>query len=251
MKQLAKLSGVSVRALHFYDEIGLLKPAFIAANGYRQYEEEQLLNLQQILFFRELDLSLAEVQRILSSPRIDKIALLKSHREVLEKNADRTRDLIRTIDQTIHKLKGKGTMKDKEIFRGFDPKKQAEYEMQLVERYGEGMKKHIDESKRRMKGWTEADLQKSAAEFQSIVKDLFAQFEKGARPGDEAVQAIVDRHFQWICQFWTPNGESYPGHGKMLTESADFRKIYDPYHPKLVEFFADGMAVYAKKNLAK
>src|SRR5580693_668450 len=84
VNKLAKLSGVSVRTLHFYDEIGLLKPAYYGDNNYRYYEEAQLLMLQQILFFRELGFQLNDIQRIIASPDFDKIKALESHRKILE-----------------------------------------------------------------------------------------------------------------------------------------------------------------------
>ena len=83
--KLAKISGVSVRTLHWYDEVGLLKPAYYGSNGYRYYEEEQLLILQQILFFRELGFELKQIQKILGRSDFDKIAALSSHRKVLQK----------------------------------------------------------------------------------------------------------------------------------------------------------------------
>ena len=97
VKELAKLSGVTVRALHFYDEVGLLKPAYYGANGYRFYEEKQLLALQQILFFRELGFELKQIQRLLGRSDFDQAEALKSHRKVLKKSLERTEELIRTI----------------------------------------------------------------------------------------------------------------------------------------------------------
>jgi DNA-binding transcriptional MerR regulator len=119
VKQLAVMSGVTVRTLHFYDEMALLKPAYTAANGYRIYEEPQLLMLQQILFYRELGFELKRINRILSQRKFGKIAALKSHRQVLEKNVTRTRTLIETIDKTISHLKGIKKMKSEELFMGF------------------------------------------------------------------------------------------------------------------------------------
>lgn len=119
VKQLAVMSGVTVRTLHFYDEMALLKPAYTAANGYRIYEEPQLLMLQQILFYRELGFELKRINEILSRPKFQKIAALKSHRQVLEKNVTRTRTLIETIDKTIGHLKGTKKMKSEELFLGF------------------------------------------------------------------------------------------------------------------------------------
>jgi DNA-binding transcriptional MerR regulator len=119
VKQVAAMSGVSVRTLHFYDEMALLKPAYTKANGYRIYEEQQLLMLQQILFYRELGFELKRIKEILSGRKFEKVAALKSHRQVLEKNVTRTRTLIETIDKTISHLKGTKKMKNEELFAGF------------------------------------------------------------------------------------------------------------------------------------
>src|SRR3954466_10908386 len=119
VKQVAAISKVSVRTLHFYDETGLLKPAYVGANGYRFYEEPQLLMLQQILFYRELGLELKQIKEILGREDFEKLAALQSHREVLEENLARTRRLIETIDKTITHLKGAKHMKSEELFEGF------------------------------------------------------------------------------------------------------------------------------------
>src|SRR5262249_15411648 len=124
VKKLAAMSGVSVRTLHFYDETGLLKPAYVGANGYRFYEEAQLLTLQQILFYRELGIELKQIKRILASREFDKLAALESHRKVLRQNLANTRKLIQTIDKTIEHLKGKRKMKSQELFAGFSPEQQ-------------------------------------------------------------------------------------------------------------------------------
>src|ERR1044071_3279070 len=114
VKQVAAMSGVSVRALHFYDETGLLKPAYLGANGYRFYEEPQLLRLQQILFYRELGFELKQIKRILGRADFEIAAALRSHRKVLQKNLSQTCTLIETIDKTIQHLKGK-KMKTEEM----------------------------------------------------------------------------------------------------------------------------------------
>src|SRR6201999_2309118 len=93
VKQVAEISGVSVRTLHFYDETDLLKPAYVGANNYRFYEQAQLLTLQQILFYREVGLELRQIKKILGRGDFEKVAALRSHREVMEKNLNRTRQL--------------------------------------------------------------------------------------------------------------------------------------------------------------
>ena len=119
VKQVATMSSVSVRTLHFYDETGLLKPAFHKDNGYRFYEEPQLLALQQILFYRELGLELKQIRQIMDRNDFENLKALQSHRDILQKNLARTRTLIETIDKTINHLKGKKKMKSKEMFVGF------------------------------------------------------------------------------------------------------------------------------------
>jgi DNA-binding transcriptional MerR regulator/quercetin dioxygenase-like cupin family protein len=119
VKQVATMSNVSVRTLHFYDETGLLKPAYHKENGYRYYEEPQLLALQQILFYRELGFELKQIKQILNRDDFENLDALQSHREILQKNLARTHTLIETIDKTIKHLKGAKKMKNEEMFVGF------------------------------------------------------------------------------------------------------------------------------------
>ena len=119
VKQVAGLSGVSVRTLHFYDETGLLKPAHQGTNGYRYYEEPQLLRLQQILFYRELGFELKQIKKVLGRPEFENASALQAHREVLEENISRTRALVDTIDNTLRHLKGDAEMRSEEMFKGF------------------------------------------------------------------------------------------------------------------------------------
>src|SRR3954453_4454565 len=106
VKQVETLSGVSVRTLHFYDEAGLLKPAYVGANGFRFYEEPQLLILQQILFYRELGFELKQIKFILRQADFEIVAALDSHRNVLQQSLTRTHTLIETINKTIKHLQG-------------------------------------------------------------------------------------------------------------------------------------------------
>jgi DNA-binding transcriptional MerR regulator/quercetin dioxygenase-like cupin family protein len=119
VKQVAALSGVSVRTLHFYDETGLLKPARTGANGYRYYEEPQLLTLQQILFYRELGVELRQIRPLLDRPDFERVDALRSHRAALEERLARTRRLLETIDHTVDHLEGRTPMTDEQIFAGF------------------------------------------------------------------------------------------------------------------------------------
>src|SRR5688572_8100776 len=101
VKQLSDLTEVSVRTLHYYDEIGLLHPTKVGANSYRYYDDEALLRLQQILFYREMGLELMQIKEILNSPTFDLLAALRSHRTVLQEKINRLHDLVGTVDTTI------------------------------------------------------------------------------------------------------------------------------------------------------
>lgn len=147
VKELAQMSGVSVRTLHFYDEIGLLKPARYGENGYRYYEEEQLFMLQQILFYRELGFELKHINALLTRSDFDRVEALKTHKAILLKNKTRMLELLTTIDKTIDKLTKGTTMKPSEMFKGFSKEKQAEYEKYLVDRYGATAEQNIENSK--------------------------------------------------------------------------------------------------------
>lgn len=244
--KLAKISGVSVRTLHWYDEVGLLKPAYYGDNGYRYYEEEQLLTLQQILFFRELGFELKQIQKVLKRGDFDKIVALSSHRQVLEKNLKRTRKLIKTIDKTIEHLKGNKKMKEQDMYYGFSKEKQAEYEKQLIDRFGNKVEKAIAESKQKVKNWSKADWNSSAKECEAICQQLVKLI--GKSPESKEVQEVINLHYQWLKKFWTPDRESYAGHGQFILES-DLKKAYDVHHPELAKFISEAIQIYAEKNL--
>ena len=127
VKELSTLAGVSARTLHYYDKINLLKPAEIAANGYRQYDDANLLRLQQILFYRELDFSLKDIRALLDAPDFDQVAALESHWDSLWARLSRTERLIQTVEDTIRHLKGEKEMSKKKLFAAFSEDEQAEY----------------------------------------------------------------------------------------------------------------------------
>jgi DNA-binding transcriptional MerR regulator len=254
VKELAQLSGVSVRTLHFYDEIGLLKPARVGENQYRYYEEEQLLALQQILFFRELGFELRKIQAVVGRPGFDRVEALRAHREVLLKERARMGELVRTIDQTLDKLKGgkrmKTKMKDKDLYQGFAPEKQAEYEEYLKNRFGVDNQAWL-ESQKKVKKFTKADWEKNGKEWDAICRDLATQLAKRAAAGSAPVQAVIRRHHSWLKKFWTPNRKSYAGLGEGYT-GFEWKKAFvahDPEHPKLALFMADAMRVFAEREL--
>ena len=251
VKKLAELSGVSVRTLHFYDEIGLLAPAYIGDQGYRYYEEEQLLMLQQILFFRELGFELKDIARILSQSEFDKVKALETHRQVLQQKKKRMQQLTETVDKTIKRLRGEKVMSDKEIYKGFTPEKQAEHEAYLVNRYGEKAKSWIEESKTNTKDWSKSKWEKKFGEWDKICQALAELMSQQKAVESPEVQAVVKKHYELIKQFWMPNHDSYIGLGMSYLElewKQAFLK-YDDQHPKLARYLADGIKVFADREL--
>jgi DNA-binding transcriptional MerR regulator len=244
VKELAKLSGVTTRTLHYYDEINLLNPAYHGENGYRYYEKEQLLRLQQIMFYRELDLPLAIIQEILSNSSFNLISALTSHKQNLSNQAERLQELMNTIDQTIKHIKGEKQMSDEQLFNGFDEEKQRQYEEEIKEKYGE---KLLNESKKRTKNWNKDDYATVQKQYNYIHNNLVKAMDYGHDSSE--VQSIIQKHFEVINQFYTPTKEIYKGLGQMYIEHPDFRKLYDSHHPELANFMAKAMDYYADKNL--
>jgi DNA-binding transcriptional MerR regulator len=253
VKQVAKLSRVSDRTLRFYDQIGLLKPAYYGENGYRYYEKEQLLGLQQILFYRELGFELSKIQKVMGDPKFDKVAALKSHREQLAREIERTKALIMTIDKTLAHLEREIPMQDNDMYVGFDPKKMAEYEKWSREKFGdvitERWKKAVEDSKEMTKTWKKEDFEKVRREYDEL-HQAFADLLKSGIASDSAeVQALAKRHYAAVSRFWSPKRNSYISLGKVYCEHPDYRKMYDSNHPRLAEYLAEAMRIYAIRQL--
>jgi len=248
VKKLAKMSGVSIRTLRFYDEIGLLKPAYYGDNQYRYYEAEQLLLLQQILFYRELGFSLVDIKRIMKSDDFNKIDALVSHKHVLEQGLDRTKQLIKTIDKTIDYLKGKTVMKNEELYYGFDSEKQKEHEKYLVEE-GIVTQAFLDECNKKIKNWSEQEKRAFIDDIERIMRALIKAMEEKSLPSSSIVQQLMREHYMWLERTWTPTKESYLGLIDLYQTPA-FRTFYEKRHPALLEFMIAAMHVFAENELA-
>lgn len=248
VNKLARISGVSARTLRFYDEIGLLKPAFYGDNQYRYYEEEQLLMLQQILFFRELGFPLSDIQQILSANDFDKIESLKAHKSRLQSDIDRTKTLLKTIDKTIKHLKGETKMKNAELYYGFDSKKQKEHEKYLVQE-GIVTQEFLNECNEKVKNWSNKEKNAFIQDIERIMDELIVAIEKEAAPSDRSVQALMKQHYIWLERTWTPTHTSYLGLTE-LYQTPEFRKFYDTRHPKLLELMVEAMKIFAEHELS-
>jgi DNA-binding transcriptional MerR regulator len=251
VKEVAKLSGVSVRALHHYDEIGLLKPAAVGANGYRYYGREELLRLQQILFHRELRLPLEAIKAVLDDPGFDRRAALMAHRKALEGETQRLKQLVRTIDQTLAALQGDKAMDDKQMYMGFSPEKQAEYEAWLVDRYGGHMQGHIDDAKAKMKTWGKDDYAALQAEAAEIEAAMAKALQTGLPANSAGVKALMGRHHAWVARSWKkpPGRDSFIGLGDLYLDNPDFKARYEAIAPGLTEYYAAAMRAFAEASL--
>ncbi len=250
VKALARLSGISVRTLHHYDEIGLLKPAFTDANRYRYYGRDELLRLQQILFHRELGLPLQEIARLLDTPDPDRIAALGAQRAHLEREAQRFRRLIRTIDRTIAELKGDRVMKDSEIYQGFTPEKQAEYETWLVGRYGSDMKSRIADSKVAYAGMGKDGQAAAMAELADFEAAMVEGMRRGVPAGSPALDLLVARQRDWVATMW---GRPCPpaaiaGLADLHLSHPDFVRRYQALAPGFSDYHAAAMKAWAARQ---
>ena len=247
VSQVAKMAGVSVRALHHYDQIGLLKPSARTGAGYRLYGEPELLRLQQILFFKELDMPLNEVRQILDDPGFDQMAALEHHRQLLHRRMERLKRLLKTIDRTIDKLtEDDMTLTDEELYEGFTTEQIERYKREAREMYGPAQ---VEESEQRVKKMSRAEWKAVGAEGEAVTTALAALADR--EPGDAEVQALIARHHAWIENFYPCSAEIYRGLAQGYVEHPEFRAFYEKYRPGLADFMSAAMNHYADQVLDK
>jgi DNA-binding transcriptional MerR regulator len=239
VKQLSKLAGVTPRTLHHYDEIGLLKPSRVGDNGYRYYGEESVLQLQQILFYRELGIPLEDIKKIMGRRDFDVLGALRSHKEALQKQVTRLNRLINTVDNTINHLKGNTMMSDKAYFEGFSEEEQQKYAAEAEELYGA---ESVRDSNRKWKAYSSAKKEAIMAEGQAVYTDMIAAMPKGAASSD--VQAIVERWRKHLAYFWTPKPDQLLALANGYNDDPRFKANFDKMHPQLAEFMREAVRVY-------
>ncbi len=239
VKQLSQLAGVSSRTLRYYDQVGLLKPSSMGSNGYRYYEEDALVMMQQILFYREMGLSLENIKAILTDPAFDVLAALGSHREELQGQVRRLNRLLQTVDHTINHLKGNETMKPKGFFEGFSDEEQEKYALEAEQMYDPEV---VRESNRRWKAYPPAEKERILAEGKAIYTELIAAMPDGA--ASPKVQGLIARWHHHLQYFWSPKDEQLLGLADGYNEDARFRENFARMHPKLAEFMREAVGTY-------
>lgn len=246
--QVARMSGVTSRTLRHYDEIALLPPSRTAANGYRYYEERDLLRLQQILVLRELGLGLSEIAEILSR-QVDELQALRAHHKRLLAQRDRLATLTRTVARTIAELERKdpGDMpkinKPENLFEGFDA---TQYDAQARERWPA----QWEQSRRFVDTLTPQDHERMQRETTAQMIRMAELMAAATPPDDPAVMAEIDTHYRGVCRFWTPTAPAYKGLGQTYVDDPQFRSLYDKVAPGLAEYHRDAMAAYADTRLS-
>lgn len=233
------MAGVTPRTLHHYDDIGLLKPSRVGDNGYRYYGEESLLRLQQILFYRELNMPLEDIRKIMGRRDFDVLKALEGHKESLGKQIERMNLLLKTVDNTINHLKGKNIMSGNNYFEGFSEEEQEQYALEAEKLYDVEL---VRESNRKWKSYSAAKKESIMAEGSTVYKDMIAIMPKSASSNE--AQAIVERWRKHMNYFWTPNLEQLLGLANGYSDHPKFKANFDKMHPQLAEFMREAVKIY-------
>jgi DNA-binding transcriptional MerR regulator len=248
VKEVAALAGVSVRTLHHYDQIELLKPESVTPAGYRLYTDANLERLQQILFFKELGFDLQEIKRILDQPGFDRKGALQSHKQLLLEKKKRLEAIIRTVEKTIESLEGGTKMSKEEMFEGFDmaeiERHQAQYAEEAKQKYG-----HTDayrESERRTSRYTEEDWARIQKKSEAIYRKIIAAMDRG--PADPQVQEAVAEWRQHITDsFYDCTPEIFRGLGDLYAADERFKKNIDKHQEGLAAFAREAIHIYCDR----
>jgi DNA-binding transcriptional MerR regulator len=245
IKEVADIAGVSIRTLHHYDSIGLLKPETVDSKGYRFYSVKDLEKLQHILFFRELDFTLQEIKGILQRPDFDRINILKLHKELLVEKKKRFEKIIKSVEKTIASIEGGTEMKKEEMFEGFDmseiEKHKEKYAEETKQKYGNS--DAYKESSRRTAKYTKEDWAGITAKGDEIYKRLAALMDR--LPEDLEVQKAVAEKRQHITDsFYNCTPEIFRGLGELYVSDERFTANIDKYGKGLSEFLRKAINVY-------
>lgn len=241
ISEVAKLTGITVRALHYYDEVGLLKPSEITEAGYRLYSREDLEILQQILFFRELDFPLSQIKEIMNNPNYDKEEALKKQKELLIQQRQRIEGLIKLIEKRIE---GDNNMSFKEFDMNEIEENKKKYAKEVKERWGTS--KAYEESEKKTSSYNKEKWGDINQETSEIFKG-FAEL-RNSDPGSEEVQELVRRWQKYITDnFYTCTNEILSGLGLMYVEDERFKENLDKNGEGTAKLMAEAIKIYCSK----
>ena len=244
--RVAALSGVTIRTLHHYDEIGLLSAGGRSAAGYRLYEDSDIERLQRILFYRELGFPLEEIATIVDDPHTDALGHLRRQRGLLTERIRRLRAMVDAIDYEMEArtMDIKLTPEERlELFGKFQPEDHAE---EAQQRWGET--ESYNESNRRVSNYTKEDWQQLKAEEEEIRTRLAAAFEAGLAHNSEEAMAAVEAHRKHISRwFYECSYEMHRGLMEMYVSDERFRFHYDTQTPGLADFIREAALANAER----
>jgi DNA-binding transcriptional MerR regulator len=249
-KGLSRLAGVSVRTLHHYDKIGLLKPAIRTEARYRLYGEDELFKLQQILFYKELELSLNEIIDLLNNPDFDILKALEGHKQTLLSKQKRISAMLNTIEKTVSSLKGKTMITDEELYEGFTAGTVNEIRDEAIKKYG---RHNIETSETYLKKLSKQQLELLKEEQKDILGNLYNL--SAMNPESEVVQLEIARHYKNVRRFWgtdgssDPQSEAYKGLGELYLTDERFTFIEGKAQPAFAKFLSKAMACFADTQL--
>lgn len=240
IREFAKLTGVSVRTLHYYDEIGLLKPSFVdEQNGYRYYDENTLCRMQEILFYRELQFSLKEIRMILSSPDYDKQNALKEQKHLLTLKKERLERLISALDGAM-----KGEKISMDIFDNSEfEAKREEYAKEAKEKWG-GTAAY-KESAEKTAGYSADKWNSVNSAMDEIIAEFAECLRNGFAPDSKEAQELVKRWRDFITDnYYTCTKEILAGLAEMYVSDERFMKNIDRHGDGTARFMSDAIKVY-------
>ncbi|WP_457943076.1 MerR family transcriptional regulator [Caproiciproducens sp. LBM24188] len=243
INETAKLTGISVRTLQYYDKIGLLHPDETTEAGYRLYGEPALERLQQILFFRELGFPLKEIGQILNDPSFDRNKALENHRNLLVLKRNRLDGLIALVDQT---LKGESNMSFQEFDLSEIEAAKKQYGQEAMERWGNT--EAYQESVHRTKQYGKKEWASISGEFDHIFRQFAAKRSLG--PAHPEVQQLVADWQNFLTEnFYHCTDEILSGLGQMYTADERFTKNIDgKYDDGTADFISQAIAVFVERK---
>jgi len=247
VQKLANLAGISSRTLRYYDKVEILKPARINSSGYRIYGQKEIDQLQQILFYKELGVSLEGIKDIITAHDFDRKAALIEHRENLLAKRVQLDRLLSNVDKTIAETEGGITMKDQERFDGFKQElisnNEKKYGKEIREKYGD---KQIDQSNKVIRGLTKQqynELKKLGADIIIKLKEAFSTGD----PAGELGQQVAKLHKEWLGYSWPSyTKEAHAGLAQMYVDDERFTAYYDKDQPGLAAFLRDTIFIYTE-----
>lgn len=241
IKEFANLSGVSVRTLHYYDAIGLLKPAFVdEQTGYRFYNERSFERMQEIMFYRELDFSLKRIYEIISSPNYDTKKAFEEQKRLLTLKKERLERIISAVDAA---MKGENVMK---VFDNSEFEKSCDqYEAEVKEKWGNT--KAYTEYTNKTKDYSR-DTYTSLAEGMDHIMHAFALcMEKGEEPEGKEAQTLVKKLQNYITNhYYTCTNEILSGLGQMYVADERFMKNIDQHAKGTAKYLSEAISFYCK-----